>query len=153
MSRFKNVLHNKWLESIVRAVERMVVDQFDILDIPPPVPSIHGNNPKTQMMQAIKKTIKGKLIKLPGQIKPYLMRFFTFINIYMERIIFDKMNESMKKYLSLILMFMARQESIVSHKEFTKLKLDQIVYSIETSPMANIKVQIVKKAPKPKEPE
>jgi len=36
------------------------------------------------------------------------MKFFTFINIYMERMLFDKMKDSMEKFLMFLLQFMAR---------------------------------------------
>jgi len=70
----------------------------------------------------------------------------------MERAIFDKMNESMEKYLQFVLKFMARQSEVVEKSEFTKLKLDRIPYSIASTPMARIKVQIEKKPPQKKEP-
>lgn len=49
-----------------------------------------------------------KIIKRKSQIEPFLMKFFTFINIYMERMLFDKMKESMEKFLKFLLQFMAR---------------------------------------------
>lgn len=40
-----------------------------------------------------------------AQIYPRLSRFFTFLNIYMERQIFDKMKESMERFLQFIIQF------------------------------------------------
>jgi len=85
---------------------------------------------------------KDKVIKSTSQINPYLMRFFTFLNIYLERMLLDKMKESMEKYLKFILQFMARQKKVVEDKEFKTISLDEITYRLQNSPMTEIKVRI-----------
>jgi hypothetical protein len=80
--RFENMLHNKWLESIVKAIERVMREDFA--------------------------SESQKLVRSSDQINPYLLRFLTFADIYLERIIFDKMKAAMQKYLKFVLNFAAR---------------------------------------------
>jgi hypothetical protein len=144
--RFVKTLHGKWVEPIVQAIETMMKEQFDQTEMPPPKPNMLGHNQQTKAMyEAIKKSVKKKLVRLPEQINPHLFKFLKTVNIYMERVIFDKMNESMNKYLEFVLKFMARQDKVVQRKEFKKLGLDQVACKLEGQPMARIKVKIEKK--------
>ena len=68
------------------------------------------------------------------------MRFFRFIDIYLERILLDKMKESLEKYLKFILQFMARQANFSINPEFVNLGLDEIQYKSRDSPLTIIKV-------------
>ena len=81
--RFKNQLHSKWLEIIVQKTEKVIQSAF-------------------------KEEKSKKVVKMKSQINPFLVKFFTFINIYMERMLFDKMKASMQKFLKFLLQFMAR---------------------------------------------
>ena len=89
--RFQNQLHNKWLELIVQKIENMIVSAAD-----------------SRLSRASTKSESKKIVKRKSQIDPFLMKFFTFINIYMERMLFDKMKDSMQKFLMFLLQFMAR---------------------------------------------
>ena len=82
------------MEKIVQKVEGMIKVQFK----------------DDQFVSKSKTKRKDKVIKSTSQINPYLVRFFTFMDIYLERMLLDKMKESMEKYLRFILQFMARQE-------------------------------------------
>lgn len=68
------------------------------------------------------------------------MKFFTFINIYMERMLFDKMKDSMEKFLMFLLQFMARQSGFNQQSAFKALDLDAVTYSCEQAAMSKIKV-------------
>jgi hypothetical protein len=73
------------------------------------------------------------------------MKFFRFIDIYLERVLLDKMKESLSKYLKFILQFMARQASFSINQEFVNLGLDEIEYKSRESPLTIIEVRLVKK--------
>ena len=47
-----------------------------------------------------------------------MMRFFTLMNIYLERMLLDKMKESMEKYRRFVLQFMARQDNFTNKPDF-----------------------------------
>jgi hypothetical protein len=74
------------LEVIVKKIEHMIssVDDYRIV----------GSCPGSETI---------KVVKRKNQIEPFLMKFFTFINIYMERMLFDKMKESMVKFREFLL--------------------------------------------------
>ena len=59
-----------------------------------------------------------RLIRSVKQVDPYLMRFFTLMNIYLERMLLDKMKESMEKYRRFVLQFMARQDNFTNKPDF-----------------------------------
>ena len=88
---------------------------------------------------------KEKVIKSTSQINPYLMRFFTFMNIYLERMLLDKMKESMEKYLRFLLQFMARTSNFTEKDEFKAIGLDEIPVRIQSSPMTQIEVRVSKR--------
>lgn len=91
-TRFKSHLHNKWLELIVQKTENVIKSEFA------------GG----AIVNESSKSEKKKIVTSKSQIKPFLIKFFTCINIYMERMLFDKMKTSMEKFLKFLLQFMAR---------------------------------------------
>jgi len=55
---------HKCVEPIIKALEKVIVEEFDVIGLPPPEPSIYGKNKGTQKIQAaLKGAIKKKLIK------------------------------------------------------------------------------------------
>ena len=73
-------------------------------------------------------------------IYPPLSNFFTFLNIYMERQVFDKMKESMETFRLFIIQFLARQTDITAQDQFRELGLDKISYKIQPRPLTEVKV-------------
>lgn len=65
------------MEKIAQSVERLIVR-----------PKIRGQGPQITQRK---------------QISSQEQRFFRFMNIYLERMIFDKMRESMEKYLQFLI--------------------------------------------------
>jgi hypothetical protein len=72
------------------------------------------------------------------------MKFFTFLNIFLERVLLDKMKESMEKYLVFLLRFMCRLPKFSDTNEFKALRLHEWQYKIYASPMTEIKVKVQK---------
>jgi len=126
--RFRDLLRSGWLEKIVQKVEAAISVVFKDAD---------EVKPKAKR--------KGKVIKSTSQINPYLMRFFTFMNIYLERMLLDKMKESMEKYLRFLLQFMARTSNFTEKEEFKQIGLDEITVRIQNSPMTEIEVRVSKR--------
>ena len=56
------------------------------------------------------------------------MRFFTLMNIYLERMLLDKMKESMEKNRRFVLQFMARQDKFTSKPDFARVGLEGVEF-------------------------
>lgn len=129
-SRFKRVLSQKWYGRIVKEVERVVDLEFKDNKGP------YSSGTASQGEGVVTRR---------AQIYPPLSKFFTFLNIYMERQIFDKMKESMEAFRQFVIQFLARQGSITAQEQFKALGLDAVSYRIQPRPLTEVKVQIVKK--------
>ena len=63
------------------------------------------------------------------------------MNIYLERMLFDKMKESMRRYQQFLLQFMLRKSEFC---ESAALALDSFAVKIREKPLTEIKVKVVR---------
>lgn len=71
-----------------------------------------------------------------------MQKFLRVLNIFLERMLFDKMRESMVKYLVFLLQFMLRESALANHPHFLKLNLDAYSVKIRNKPLTEIKVKV-----------
>jgi len=63
------------------------------------------------------------------------------MNIYLERMLFDKMKESMQKYQQFLLQFMLRKSEFCASGT---IALDRFAVKIREKPLTEIKVKVVR---------
>ena len=68
------------------------------------------------------------------------MKFFTFLDIYLERVLLNKMKESMEKYLKFILQFVARSSRFQEMEDYAAVGLDEVAFSAQGAPLTEIKL-------------
>lgn len=91
------MLHQKWFDKIVKEVEFCIDGEFP-----------KYRTPYVSEIDSFERSTSGGVVTQIGEIDPFLFRFLTFMNIYIERQLLDKVKESMEEYLRFILQFMAR---------------------------------------------
>lgn len=117
------MLTHKWLEGIAQAIESEVGTAGPLLegrDVRQPQGTILAQSGGLKAKELL--TLK-KPVKRLKQIPPRLMRLFTLCNIYLERRLFLKMQESLESYLRFLLSFVARCPEVTAKRDFTVLGL------------------------------
>lgn len=116
--RFKDILEGRWTESLARKVEEIVDKEF-------------------------KFNSQGKEV-LKSQINPYLLKLFEFIRFQQEKILNDKLIDTIEVFLRFLLKYAIRDVEFKKSRLFYNYGFDKIPVIMSPKPMITIEVRIKK---------